>query len=105
MMAAPGFVKYLTGAPHLGCLEGGAYIMILGAYAGAEGPIPDDDATFARIVKCTHDEWLSVRPAVEKLFVIANGEWRHPEMDADIAKFYRVSKARSAAASKRWSNR
>lgn len=91
----------------LSCEEDGAYMRLIRRY-WRTGPLADDDANLARIVRMEIRQWRKIRPAIAHYFTIADGVWRNKRADAELArwsekKIKAVEKAR-AAASKRWGN-
>lgn len=50
------------------------------------GPLKDQDLALARIVGLPLKEWLSVRPEIEPLFEIVEGQWLHSGLDQSITE-------------------
>ena len=50
------------------------------------GPLPDDDASLAQVTRMQLAAWKKSRPAIARLFQIADGEWRHKRIDEELAK-------------------
>lgn len=90
---------------HLDCEQDGAYGRLIRWY-WRKGPLPDDDAALARIIRMDLKRWRKIRPVIAAFFVIADGEWRHKRVDAELVRWSGkkvafVEKAR-AAANERW---
>lgn len=96
---------YLGDTQRLTTEQHGAYLLMILDY-WRNGPAPDDDAVLQQITKLDAKAWKKHRPAMARLFQIADGEWRHKRIDAELAQAEanaerRSSKAR-AAAEARW---
>lgn len=90
---------------HLDCEQDGAYGRLVRHY-WRNGPLPDDDAALARVVRMELKRWRKVRPVLVAFFVVKDGRWTHKRVDAEIARWSgkkaaAVEKAREAA-KKRW---
>lgn len=90
---------------HLDCEQDGAYGRLIRHY-WRNGPLPDDDASLARIVRMELRQWKKVRPTLAPFFKVGDGVWRNKRADAEIVKWAdkkvaAADKARAAAA-KRW---
>lgn len=83
---------------HLGALETGAYMMLIGHYWNTGG-LPNDDIKLARIARMTPEEWFSSKATIAEFF---QDGWRHKRIDAELSKNSDISERRSAAANKRW---
>ena len=96
---------YLGDTQRLTTEQHGAYLLLILDY-WRNGPAPDDDAVLQQITKCDAKTWKKHRPAMARLFQVAEGEWRHKRIDAELASAAtnaerRSSKAKSAAEA-RW---
>lgn len=96
---------YLGDTQRLTTEQHGAYLLLILDY-WRNGPAPDDDAVLQQITKLDRATWKRHRPALARLFQIADGEWRHKRIDreleaAAVNSDRRSSKAR-AAAQARW---
>lgn len=90
---------------HLSCEEDGAYFRLIRHY-WRMGPLPDDDATLARLTGLDKRSWGRVKLAVAPFFTIAAGRWTHKRVDAELIKWgarkeKAVERARTAAEA-RW---
>jgi uncharacterized protein YdaU (DUF1376 family) len=96
---------YLGDTQRLTTEQHGAYLLLILDY-WRNGPAPDDDAVLQQITKLERAAWKKHRPALARLFQIADGEWRHKRIDKELASAAdnaerRSSKAK-AAAQARW---
>ena len=67
--------------------ERGAYTTLLFVYMARQTPFPDDDYHLTRLSgSMTKAEWLRVKPAVQRLFHVEQGMWRHLRLDKLIAE-------------------
>lgn len=87
---------------HLDCEQDGAYGRLIRFY-WRTGPLPDDDAQLARIVRTAIARWRKVRPVLAPFFVITDGRWNHKRVDAELVrwagkKVKAVERAKTAAA-------
>ena len=83
---------------HLGALETGAYMMLIGHYWNTGG-LPNDDTKLARIARMTPEEWEISKSTIAEFF---QDGWRHKRIDIELSKNTDISERRSAAANKRW---
>ena len=83
---------------HLGALETGAYMMLIGHYWNTGG-LPNDDTKLARIARMTPEEWEIAKSTIAEFF---QDGWRHKRIDIELSKNTDISERRSAAANKRW---
>lgn len=83
---------------HLGALETGAYMMLIGHYWNTGG-LPNDDTKMARIARMTPEEWEIAKSTIAEFF---QDGWRHKRIDIELSKNTDISERRSAAANKRW---
>jgi uncharacterized protein YdaU (DUF1376 family) len=76
--------------------ERGAYSCLVDTYYANEGPLPDDDAQLAAILRVGLDEWLAIAPKVRTKFIAKDGKLHHPVCDdllADQARRAEISRA------------
>lgn len=92
------WADFKSDTEHLGALETGAYLMLIGHY-WTTGGLPDDDRKLARIARMTPDEWFDCKHTIYEFF---QPGWKHKRIDAELAKNSELSDRRSAAANKRW---
>ena len=77
---------YLRDTQGLSHEEKGVYVDLLCAYANCQKPLPDDDIRLARLAGLSKYKWGKIRKVLEPLFVISNGVWILPRLDAQIAR-------------------
>jgi uncharacterized protein YdaU (DUF1376 family) len=96
---------YLGDTQRLTTEQHGAYLLLILDY-WRNGPAPDDDAVLQQITKLDAKAWKKHRPAMARLFQVADGEWRHKRIDAELAQAEANAERRSskakAAAEARW---
>ena len=76
------WADYFADTYTLDGIESGAYLHLIGYYWLTGVPLEDVNVALARITKLPIDQWMAVRPALERFFVIASGVWRHGRIDA-----------------------
>jgi uncharacterized protein YdaU (DUF1376 family) len=89
-------------------LQFGVYQRLCGTYWTRGEALIDDDYEMANIARCSKKQWLSVRPAMARMFVIEGGRWTHPKTEIALSSSRRaydnaINRARKGA-EKRWSN-
>jgi len=98
---------YLADTQRLTTEQHGAYLLIIMDY-WRNGPPPDDDDVLAQIARLDRARWRKHRGALAKLFRVADGEWRHKRIDAELDNAKAHAERRSASAKKaadaRWSD-
>lgn len=62
----------------------GAYCLLLMAYWGNGGPLPNDDDALAAITKATPQEWKKLRPVMLRYFEEDDGLWHQKRADREI---------------------
>ncbi len=96
---------YLGDTQRLTTEQHGAYLLLILDY-WRNGPAPDDDAVLQQITKLDARAWKKHRPAMQRLFQVTGGEWRHKRIDAELAQAEANAERRSskakAAAEARW---
>ena len=97
---------YLRDTGHLNAQEHGAYLMLIAHYWSNGRPLPDDDATLAKIARVTLTVWKKIRPTIANFFEVEMGMWMHKRIERELIeagdrKDEAVKKARAAAAA-RW---
>lgn len=90
---------YLGDTQRLTTEQHGAYFLLILDY-WRNGPAPDDDAVLQAITKQERGAWKRNRPAIERLFKVADGVWRHKRIDAEIEKAKANQERRSEKAAK-----
>lgn len=83
---------------HLDCEQDGAYGRLIRWY-WRKGPLPDDDAALARIIRMDLKRWRKIRPVIAAFFVIADGQWRQKRVDLELVRWSEKKAAYSARAS------
>lgn len=80
----------------------GAYVLLKMAYWRNQGPLPDDDESFASAAKVALPAWRKMRAKIAVFFVVENGLWTSTELEEELAKaqttFGQKSKAGKASA-------
>lgn len=71
----------------------GAYLLLIMDY-WVGGPLPDDDVALAQITRLEGRQWKRHRPALERFFQIANGQWAHKRVEEEREKAERHAEAR-----------
>jgi uncharacterized protein YdaU (DUF1376 family) len=92
---------YLADTRRLTTLEHGAYILLIMEY-WRNGGLPKDDATLARIVGLTLEEWQCVRITIAMLF---SPDWTHKRIEYELARSKEKSAKAKAAANNRWKDK
>lgn len=98
---------YLGDTQRLTTEQHGAYLLLIMDY-WRNGAPPDDDDVLRQITKLDAKVWKKHRPSLARMFQVADGEWKHKRIEAELAAAEanaerRSSKAR-AAAEARWGN-
>ena len=89
---------YLADTMRLNTVQHGAYLLLLMEYWRA-GPLPDDDAQLACIVKMEPRAWRAQAPAVRRFFTRGEDGLLHQKRaDAELARAAEISGKRQAAA-------
>lgn len=81
---------------HLGALETGAYMMLIGHYWNTGG-LPDDDTKLARIARMTPEEWETAKSTIAEFF---QEGWRHKRIDQELHDANEAYERRAAAGRK-----
>ena len=71
--------------------EHGAYLMLIKAYWQAGGPLPDDDARMARLLRITPKKWRNLKPIAAQFFTVCDGFWSHKRLDTELEHFRAIS--------------
>jgi uncharacterized protein YdaU (DUF1376 family) len=66
---------------HLGALETGAYMMLIGHYWNTGG-LPDDDIKLARIARMTAEEWAVSKSTIAEFF---QDGWKHKRIEQELS--------------------
>lgn len=90
---------------HLDCEQDGAYGRLIRYYWRA-GPLPNDDAALARIVRMDLRRWKKLRPVLAVFFTVSASKWTHKRVEKELAswtakKLKAIEKAKEAA-KRRW---
>lgn len=96
---------YLADTTRLTTEQHGAYLLLIMDY-WRNGVLPDDDAALCNITRLSPAAWRKNRPAVERMFQVGDGVWRHKRIDKEIiaaeeASIKHVERAKRGA-EKRW---
>lgn len=75
---------YIGNTMHLTTEEHGAYLLLMLAYYRTGKPLPGYDRALASITKLPLDRWLIDKVAIEPLFVIEDGLWKHDRIEAEL---------------------
>lgn len=71
---------------HLSCEEDGAYGRLIRHY-WRNGPLPDIDRILSSITRTDSRTWKRLRAALAPFFVVANGQWSHKRVDAELIRW------------------
>lgn len=77
----------------LSLAEHGAYQLLM-MEQWSSGELPNDDARLARILGCSVEEWLAVRPGIRRYF---DENWSNKRVAEEISKTKALSEIRSKA--------
>ncbi len=89
---------YLRDTMRLTTEQHGAYLLLLFSFWIDKGEMPDDDVQFAAITRLPLDYWKnSMRPVMERFFVISGGVWMHKRVKAERVKCDTIRQVRSDA--------
>lgn len=92
---------YLADTGHLTATEHGAYMLLIMRY-WQDGGLPDDERLIARYSRMTPEQWNESRDIIAALF---DDGWKHPRIDAELARADEVIGKRRAAAEQKHSKR
>ena len=89
---------YRADTGQLNQTQHGAYLLLIMEY-WQSGPLPDNDRILARVsLSDTLGDWLEIRPALERFFIVDAGVWHHHRVDVEIEKAKkRIESARKGA--------
>ena len=76
---------YLAETAHLSTEEHGAYMLLIGAYWQAGGPLADDDTRLARITRLSLRRWKVVRKTLVEFFTVADQKWHLRRIDDELS--------------------
>lgn len=100
---------YLADAAHLTTTQHGAYLLLIMNYWQRGGPLPDDDRRLASIARLGPREWARHRDVISEFFSIADGQWSHSRIQAELsrveAKSLKSKKAAQASVERRFGKR
>lgn len=90
---------------HLSNEQDGMYGRLVRWY-WRKGPLPDDDAMLASVVRVDVKTWRKQRAVLASFFTVADGFWRHGRVDEELikwgAKKVKAHARAQAAAEARW---
>jgi len=92
------FAEHYLSTVHLSGDAHSALMRLMCVYAMRRAPLPNNDTELSRIAGQTAAQWRASRPLVEPFFDIVDDQWRHPELDALIARAADISAKRAEAA-------
>lgn len=90
------WADFKSDTEHLGALETGAYMMLIGHY-WMTGGLPNDDKRLARIARMTQEEWAEARETLAEFF---HDGWRHKRIDQEISDAQEAYERRANAGRK-----
>ena len=79
------WAEYLADTGHLTTEEHGAYLLLIGAYWQAGGPLTDDDKRLARLTRLSLRRWKAVRETLANFFTIADQKWHLTRVDDELS--------------------
>lgn len=96
---------YLRDTTRLNTEKHGAYLLLIMDY-WINGAPPDDDEVLASITKMQLPAWRKARPALQLLFTVVDGCWKHKRIEEELLKAAenseRYAERAKKAAEKRW---
>ena len=99
---------YAAETLHLNAAQHGGYLLLLMASWKAGGALPDDDARLAATARMTAEEWRQNRGILAEFFTVADGTWRHEDLNERLERAadnkQKRSESGSKGAAKRWQN-
>jgi uncharacterized protein YdaU (DUF1376 family) len=75
---------YLADTGRLTTEQHGAYLLLMMDY-WRNGPLPADDVALAQITRLSPAAWKKNKVAVTAFFRLADGNWHHKRIDAELA--------------------
>lgn len=91
---------YLSDTRRLTRSQHGAFLLIIIDYFSSGSPPPNDDLILARLTLCdTQSEWLAIRKAIEKYFIVSD-VWINTRCEKEIAARRSEHDKKSAAGKK-----
>lgn len=91
---------YLRDTGHLGTIEHGAYLLLIGHYWVTGKPLPDDDYQLRHIAKVSGHNWKKIRNIIENLFEIKDGYWFHARIEGELKRLVKISDLKAEAGRK-----
>ena len=79
------WAEYLADTEHLSTEEHGAYLLLIGAYWRAGGPLVDDDRRLARITRLSLRRWKVIRETLAEFFTITDQKWHLKRIDDELS--------------------
>lgn len=89
------WADFIADTLHLNRSEIGSYTLMIGAYWRKGGPLPDNDDELRQICRCDLGDWMKCRGAMEKLFTVSDGLWRHKRIDKELVKARQLYQSRN----------
>jgi len=78
------FGDWLGDTMHLSTIQHGAYFLLAANYWITRKPLVDDNDLLAAITKTTLQEWLAMRPVIEKFFIAENEVLYHARLELEL---------------------
>lgn len=98
--------KYRRATSHLSLAEDGAYRRLIDEYMMTGAPLPDNDASLARIIGVSREEWAIVAIAIRPFFEASHGKLINKtceeELHTQACQAHATSTKNRAAANSRW---
>ena len=78
------FSDWLGDTMHLSTVQHGAYFLLAANYWITRKPLVDDNDLLAAITKTTMQDWLAMRPVIEKFFIAENEVLYHARLELEL---------------------
>lgn len=75
---------YLADTMHLTTEQHGAYLLLLFNYWQRGKALPDRKEYLATVARLSSERWQNVEDALKEFFVVKDGFWKHPRVEADL---------------------
>lgn len=75
---------YLADTMHLNTEEHGAYLLLIFNYWQTGKPLPNIPSRLSTIARLSSERWTDVEQTLKEFFVIKDGLWIHPRIEADL---------------------
>lgn len=93
---------FLSGSSHLDATELGARVSLLvSLYNSKENKLPNDDKRLARIARCTHRKWMSIKDVVLQEFTIKDDFIEHKRVQKEVRRYNNLCAKNKSNALKR----